>query len=61
MYGLETYNRNRVVPYCSSIKKLSKISGKHHRDTTEKQNQKSLNDCVVFEGSDCNNETLDRV
>ena len=61
MYGLETYIRDRVVPYCNCIKKLSKNSSKYHRDTTEKQKQKSLNDCVVFKGSDCNNETLDRV
>ena len=29
---LETFNKIRVVPYCSCIYKQSKISGKYHRD-----------------------------
>ena len=40
---------------------LSKISGKNHRDISEQENQKYLNDCVVFTGTDCINEVLDHV
>ena len=43
------------------IYKLGKISGKYHRDISEKECQKYLNDWVVFEGTDCFNEMLDRV
>ena len=48
VYDLETFNKIRAVPYCSCIYKLSKISGKYHRDISEQENQKCLNDCVVF-------------
>ena len=41
------------VAYCSCIYKLSKISGKYHRDISEQEYQKCLNDCVVFEGTGC--------
>ena len=58
MYDLETSNKIRVVPYCSCIYKLSKISGKYHRDISEKEYQKCLNDSVVFEGTDCINESV---
>ena len=61
VYDLETFNKNRAVPYCSCIYKLGKFSGKNHRDISEQEYQKCLNDCVVFEGTDCNNEMLDHV
>ena len=61
VYDLETSNKIRVVPYCSCIYKLSKISGKNYRDISEKEYQKCLNDSVVFEGTDCINEMLDHV
>ena len=61
VYDLETFNKIRAVPYCSCIYKLSKISGKYHRDISEQDYQKSLNDCVVFKGTDCINEMLDHV
>ena len=61
VYDLETFTKNRALPYCSCIYKLSKISGKYHRDISEKENQKCLNDCVVFKGTDCINEMLDHV
>ena len=61
VYDLETFKKNRAVPYCSCIYKLSKISGKNHRDITEQEYQKCLNDCVAFEGTDCINEMLDHV
>ena len=61
MYDLETFNKIRAVPYCRCIYELSKISGKYHRDISKQEYQKFLNDCVVFKGTDCINETLDHV
>ena len=61
VYYLETFNKPRAVPYCSCIYKLSKLSGKCHRDISEQEYQKCLNDCVVFKGTDCINEMLDHV
>ena len=61
VYGLETFNEIRVVPYCSCIYKLSKILGKYHRDISEQEYQKCLYDCVVYKASDCNYEMLDPV
>ena len=61
VYGLETYNKVRAVPYCSCIYKLSKVSGEYHQDITEKGYQKDLNDCVVFKESGCINQKLDHV
>ena len=61
IYDLETFNKDRAVPFCSCIYKLSKISGKYHRDISEQEYRKCLNDCVVFKGTDCINEMLDHV
>ena len=61
VYDLETFNKIRAVPYCSCIYKLSKIVGKYHRDISEQEYQKCLNDCVVFKGTGCINEMLDHV
>ena len=61
VYDLETFNKNRAVPYCSCIYKLSKLSGKYRRDISKQEYQKCLDDCVVFKGTDCINEMLDHV
>ena len=61
VYHSETFNKIRVVPYCSCIYKLSKISGKYYRDISEQEYQKCLNGCVVFKGTGCVNEMLDHV
>ena len=61
VYDLETFNKIRAVPYCSCIYELSKISGKYHRDKSEQEYQKCLNDCVAFKGTDCIDEMLDHV
>ena len=60
-YDLETFNKIRAVLSGSCFYTLSKISGKYHRDISEKEYQKCVNDCVVFEGTDCINEVLDDV
>ena len=61
MHILEAFNKIRAVPYCSCLYKLSKISGKYHRDMSEKEYQNCLNDCVVFKGTDFIIEMLDHV
>ena len=61
IYDLEIFNKIKAVPYCSCIYKKSKISGKYHRDISEQEYQKCVNDCVVFKGTDCINEMLDHV
>ena len=61
MYDLETFNKIGAVPYCSCIYKLSKIAGKYHRDKSEQEYQKCLNDCSVFKRTGCINEMLDHV
>ena len=61
VYDLETFKKIRAVLYCSCINKLSKNSGKYHRDISGKEYQKYLKDCVIFEVTDCNNEMLDHV
>ena len=61
VYDLETFNKVRAVPYCNCIYKLSKISGKYHRDISEQEYRKCLIDCIVFRGTDCINEMLDHV
>ena len=48
VYDLETFNKITAVPYCSCIYKLSRISGTYHRDISQQEYQKCLNDCVVF-------------
>ena len=61
VFDLETSNKVRAVPYCSCIDKLSKIAGNYHRDISEQDYQKCLNDCVLFKGTGCINEMLDHV
>ena len=61
VYDLETFNKSRAVPCCSCLDKLSKISGEYNRDISDQENQKGLNDCVVFKVTDCINEMLDHV
>ena len=56
---MQTFKKIRAVPYCGCIYKLSKISGKYHRDISEQENQKCLNNWVVFKGTGCIKEMLD--
>ena len=61
VYDLETFKKTRAVLFCSCIYKLIKISGRYHRDKSEQEYQKCLNDCVVFKVTDCINEMLHHV
>ena len=59
LYDLETYIKDRAIPYCSCIYKLSKISDEYNQDISEDEYQKRLKDSIVFRGSGCINEMLD--
>ena len=61
VFDLETYNKDRAVPYCKCIFTLRKIAGKYNRHITEKEYQKTFNDCVVSKGSVCIIEMLDHI
>ena len=61
VYHLETFIKIRVVPYCSCFYKLSKKSSKNHRDISEQEYRKCLNDCVVLKGTGRIYEILDHV
>ena len=61
MYDLETSDKDWAVPHFSFIYKPRKIFSKYYRDISEKEYQKSLNNCIVFEGTNCINEMLDHV
>ena len=58
VYDIETSKTIKCVPYANCIYRLSKISGKYHRDISEKEKQKCLNDCIVFKGLDNINKML---
>ena len=61
VYDIETFSTIKCVPYANCIFRLSKISGNYHRDISEKEYQKCLNDCIVFKGLDNFNKMLDYV
>ena len=61
IYDIETFSTIKCVPYANCIFRLSKISGKYHRDISEKEYQKCLDDCIVFKGLDNINQMLDYV
>ena len=50
-----------VVVYIKVVVVEGEISGKYNRDISKKENQKCLDDCVVFKGSGCINDMLDHV
>ena len=61
VYDIETFNTNKAFTSAIGIKRLSKISGKHHRDTTDREFENCEKGCIVFKGTDSNNEMLDYV
>ena len=58
---MEAFNTDRVLPYAFGLYKLSKVSGKYYRDITQRELEKCRNDCIVFKGTDCNNNLLDHL
>ena len=61
VYDIETFSTIKCVPYANCIYRLSKISGKYSRDISEKEYQKCLNYCIVFEWLDNINKMLDYI
>ena len=61
MDDLDTYNKDRAIPCCTCIYKLSKICSKFHQDISEKEYQKCLKDCIDLKGSGSINEISDHV
>ena len=53
VYDMETFNKDRAVPYCVSLYRLSKIAGKYNRVITPEDYQKCKRDTVAFHGTDC--------
>ena len=59
VYDLEACNTDRDVPYGFGLYEICKVSGKYYRDKTDREYEKCRNDCIVFKGTDCNNNMLD--
>ena len=54
---LKTFNTKRAVPYCTCLYYPSKYC----RDITERELEKSREDCIIFKGTNCINEISDHV
>ena len=61
VYDLETLNTDRAIPYANCIYRLSKISRKYNRDTTQAEHENFKKDCIVSKGKNSVNEKLDYV
>ena len=61
VYDLKTFNTDKAVLYANCIYRSSKISCKCNRDITQTEYEKCRKDCIVFKGTDSNNEMLDYV
>ena len=54
VYDIETFNRDRAVPYAIGCFPISKLAvSKYTRNLTIEEIEKSLNDVKIFEGEDC--------
>ena len=53
VYDLETHNTDRARPYCISLYRLSKISGRYDRDQTCEELDKCKKDTIVSAGDKC--------
>ena len=59
VYDLETHNTDRARPYNMTFYRLSKITGRYERDTTQEELQKSTKDTIAFAGDNCINNAFD--
>ena len=50
VYDIETYNKERAIPYAIGFYPVSKIVSKWDRDLTQTEIDKCLNDISIFEG-----------
>ena len=54
VYDIETFNRDRAVPYAIGYFLVSKMaSSKYNKDLTEKEIDSLLNNVRIFDGEDC--------
>ena len=57
-YVLETSNTYKTAPCAFGFYKLSEISGTYYRDIGQREYENCRNDCIVFKGTNCNNNKL---
>ena len=53
VYDIETYNKDRAIPYAVGFYPVSKIVSKWNRDLTQTEIDKCLNDITIFKGENC--------
>ena len=53
VYDIETYNKDRAVPYAIGFYPVSQLASKWNRDLTQDEIDKCLNDARLFEGENC--------
>ena len=61
VYDIETYNKDRAVPYAIGFYPVSKIVSKWDRDLTQDEIDKCLNDVRIFEGENCISDMFKRL
>ena len=59
VYDLESHNVGRARPYCFSIYRLSKLSGRYNRDLAQYEIEKCKIDTFVIDADDCITKALD--
>ena len=59
VYDIETYNKERAIPYAIGFYPVSKIVSKWNRDLTQKEIDKCLNDVTIFKGEKCVSNMFD--
>ena len=54
LYDIETFNRDRAIPYAIGYFPISKMGiSKYNRDLTKEEIEKYLNEVRIFDGEDC--------
>ena len=59
VYDLETHYTDRARPYCISLHRLSKLSGRNNRYLISYEIDKCKKDTIVFDGDNCVCNALD--
>ena len=57
-YDLKTHNTDRARPFVLCFHRLGTLAGKHNRDLTPYELEKSKKDPLVFDGDDCATNVL---
>ena len=61
VYDIETYNKDRAVPYAIGFYPVTKLCSKWNRDLTQTEIDKCLRDVRLFEGEDCITNMFERL